>query len=171
MSSGSAFRREVAAEEAFARLVAEHERSMLRVAYVIARDEDVARDAVQAAWAIAWRRVHTLRDPDLIGGWLVTIAANQTRSALRRRRRRARLEVATPPEITTDDQPAGQDALVDLESALGRLEHGDRLLLALRYVAGLESAEIAGHLGISASGVRSRLARLRERLRVELGHG
>jgi DNA-directed RNA polymerase specialized sigma24 family protein len=38
----------------------------------------------------------------------------------------------------------------------------------MRYVAGLDSSEIARQMGISASGVRSRLARLLERLREDL---
>jgi RNA polymerase sigma factor (sigma-70 family) len=46
----------------------------------------------------------------------------------------------------------------------------DRRLLALRYVAGLDSTQIATHLGLSASGVRTRLARLLDRLRVDLDH-
>jgi DNA-directed RNA polymerase specialized sigma24 family protein len=38
----------------------------------------------------------------------------------------------------------------------------------MRFAVGLESAEIARELGMSASGVRSRLARLLERLRADL---
>jgi len=60
--------------------------------------------------------------------------------------------------------------LVDLERALGRLEPDDRRLIAMRYVAGLDSTEIAAQLGGSASGVRSRLARLLDRLRTDLDH-
>jgi DNA-directed RNA polymerase specialized sigma24 family protein len=46
---------------------------------------------------------------------------------------------------------------------------GEQLsLLAMRYVAGLDSTEIARHLGISASGVRSRLARTLAQLRADL---
>ena len=58
--------------------------------------------------------------------------------------------------------------VVDLGRALRGLSPDDRRLLALRFVAGLSSDEIAGHLGLSASGVRSRLARLIDRLRAEL---
>jgi RNA polymerase sigma factor (sigma-70 family) len=58
--------------------------------------------------------------------------------------------------------------LVDLERALGGLSLDDRRLLALRYVAGLDSTVIASRLGMSASGVRSRLSRTLERLRREL---
>jgi DNA-directed RNA polymerase specialized sigma24 family protein len=42
--------------------------------------------------------------------------------------------------------------------------------LALRYVAEFDASEIGRALGLSGSGVRSRLARLLARLRLELDH-
>ncbi len=45
----------------------------------------------------------------------------------------------------------------------------DRTLLALRYVAGFDATEIGAAIGMSASGVRSRLSRLLDRLRMEVG--
>jgi RNA polymerase sigma factor (sigma-70 family) len=57
---------------------------------------------------------------------------------------------------------------VDLERALRKLGPDDRALIALRFVAGLDSTEIAVQLGISASGIRSRLARVLDRLRSDL---
>jgi len=50
------------------------------------------------------------------------------------------------------------------------LDPDERTLLALRFGAGLDSSQIAAQLGMSASGVRSRLSRLIDRLRVDLGH-
>jgi len=58
-------------EAAFARLVALHHPSMVRVAWVIADDPDIALDAVQSAWAIARRDLARLRDPTRVGSWLV----------------------------------------------------------------------------------------------------
>jgi DNA-directed RNA polymerase specialized sigma24 family protein len=52
---------------------------------------------------------------------------------------------------------------------MAALEPSDRALVALRYVAGLDSFELATALGMSASGVRARLARILDRLRLELG--
>ena len=66
--------------------------------------------------------------------------------------------------------PADRIGTVDLARALGGLKPDDRTLLALRFVAGLDSTEIAAQLHLSPSGVRSRLARLIERLRTELDH-
>jgi RNA polymerase sigma-70 factor (ECF subfamily) len=154
---------------AFQRLVENHHASMARVAYVICGDPEAARDAVQAAWSIAWRRLRSLRDPDRVGTWLVAIAANEARGALRNDRRRVRLlDLARASEARDDADPAGLIHVLDLRTALSRLGPDDRVLLALRFVAAMDSSEIASELGISASGVRSRLSRLIERLRQEL---
>jgi RNA polymerase sigma-70 factor (ECF subfamily) len=157
-------------ETAFAWLVGEHHAAMARVAYAIAGDVEAAGDAVQSAWAIAWRRVGTLRDPSQIRAWLVAIAANEARQALRRQRGRSVVDVSTVIDARADADPAERIGTVDLDRALRRLKPDDRTLLALRFVAGLDSVEIAAQLGLSPSGVRSRLSRLIERLRTELDH-
>ena len=67
--------------------------------------------------------------------------------------------------------PADDINVVDLERALRSLDADDRRLLALRFAGGLDSNEISQYLGLSASGVRSRLSRLIDRLRSELDTG
>ena len=155
---------------AFAQLVAEHHAAMTRVAYVIAGDPAVAADAVQSAWSIAWQRIGGLREPSHVRAWLVAIAANEARQSLRRRRRRPIVDLSATLDRRGDGDPADAIHLVDLERALRRLDPDERALIALRYVAGLDSTEIATQLGGSASGIRSRLARLLERLRTDLDH-
>jgi RNA polymerase sigma factor (sigma-70 family) len=157
-------------EAAFTRLVAEHRESMARVAYVICGDAEATRDAVQSAWSIAWRRLPTLRDPDQVRPWLVAIAANEARQLVRTQRRRPVVDISETIQPEEGSDPAGQVGLVDLQRALADLTPDDRRLLALRYVAGLDSTEIARQIGLSASGVRSRLARLIARLRTDIDH-
>lgn len=157
-------------EAAFASLVSEHHASMARVAYVICGDAETTRDAVQSAWAIAWRRIGSVRDPSQIRAWLVAVAANEARQTMRRQRRIRYVDVAEAASLVGDDDPADRISVVDVRRALRGLTADDRALLALRYVAGLDSTEIAAHLGGSASGVRSRLARLLDRLRLDLDH-
>ncbi len=157
-------------EAAFARLVAEHHGSMTRVAFVIVGDPAMAADAVQAAWAIAWQRLGGLRDPAQVRAWLVAIAANEARQSLRRGRRRPVIDLSGSFDRRGEGDPADAIGLVDLERALRRLKPDERSLIALRYVAGLDSIQIAAQLGGSASGVRSRLSRILERLRTDLDH-
>jgi RNA polymerase sigma factor (sigma-70 family) len=157
-------------EAAFTRLVFEHRGSMARVAFVICGDPEATRDAVQSAWSIAWRRLHTLRDPDQVRSWLIAIAANEARQVIRGQRRRPVVDISDAIQHGAGGDPADAIGLVDLQRALAHLKPDDRRLLALRFVAGLDSTEIARHTGISASGVRSRLARLIDRLRSDIDH-
>lgn len=158
-------------EAAFAQLIEAHHASMARVAYVICGDAEVTRDAVQAAWATAWRRLSDVRDPSRIRSWLVAVAANETRQVMRRERRASIVDLSAIPEPTSDDDLSNRIATMDLARVLRGLKPEDRALLALRFVAGLDSSEIAVELGGTASGIRSRLSRLIERLRDDLDAG
>ena len=158
-------------EAAFARLIAEHNTAMARVAYVIVGDRESTLDAVQSAWTIAWRKIGSLRDPGQIRPWLVAIAANEARQQRRRERRVTVLDISHAMNRAGSEDPGVDPAVVDLERALRRLSPDDRRLLALRFVAGFDSSEISRQLGLSASGVRSRLARLIDRLRIDLDSG
>jgi RNA polymerase sigma-70 factor (ECF subfamily) len=157
-------------EAAFTRLVAAHHASMARVAYAIVGEVDAADDSVQAAWSVAWRRLRDLRDQGAVGPWLIAIAANEARQTVRSRLRRPVVDLSAVSEPSTGGDPADRIETVDLARVLQRLGADERMLLALRFVGGLESNEIAAHLGLSASGVRSRLSRLLDRLRGELDH-
>lgn len=165
----SSIARAVAGDEvAFARIVAAHHADMARIAYFVCGDLDVAEEAEQAAWIVAYRRLRDLRDPDRLRPWLMSIAANEARQLARGRRRR------TIREIPTIDAARSRDidhaALIDLADALSRLDPRDRAIVGLRYVAGFDSAEIGRALAISATSVRVRLHRLLERLRKDLSH-
>jgi RNA polymerase sigma-70 factor, ECF subfamily len=155
-------------EAAFTRIVASHHADLLRIARVVCGDIDLAAEASQAAWAVAWRRLPELRDPSRLRPWLMTIAANEARQLLRSRGRRRLREIARV-DPTAPAADAGVAARIDLANALATLDSRDRTLLGLRYLAGLDSPEIARQVGMSATAVRSRMSRALERLRKELG--
>jgi RNA polymerase sigma-70 factor (ECF subfamily) len=153
---------------AFTQIVATHHTDLLRIAQVICGDVDMADDAAQAAWAIAWRRLGSLREPASLRPWLMSIAANEARQMIRHRSRSKVREILVEDEGARFDASAA--ARLDLGRALAAIDPGDRQLLALRYISGLESAEIGREVGMSATAVRSRLARAIRRLRTELDH-
>jgi RNA polymerase sigma-70 factor (ECF subfamily) len=155
-------------QAAFGRLVEQHQVVMARVAFVILGDRSLAQDATQAAWVAAWKRLGSLRDPRRVRAWLVAIAANEARQQVRRRGRTTVVEIDPQvPSGARSDPAIGIDRL-DLVRALAELSPDDRALLALRYVAGLDAAELGAATGRSASGTRARLSRLTARLRTEL---
>lgn len=158
--------------EAFTRIVAAYHRDMVRVAFTIVGDIDAADDAVQQAWSIAWRQLRTHREDASLRSWLLKIAANEARQAVRHSSRRSVREIAVDEVTWPTDDTLGSDApsRLDLADALSRLSVDDRTLLALRYGADLTSDDIARILGGTATGIRSRLSRLLHRLREELDH-
>ncbi len=182
LSSASRFLHDAAKgdEDAFAAIVEAYNEDMLRVAFAICGDGWLAQDAAQDAWHKAWRKLSSLKDAGSLRAWLLAVVANEARQVRRRQRRKRFFELR--PNSGGDDDlmlniPARIDDTqqrehhADLSAALSTLNDRDRMLVALRYVAGLQAPEIATAIGLSPSGVRSRLARALVKLRKELDYG
>lgn len=153
---------------AFTRIVLAHHDDMVRICQVITGDPEAAQDAAQAAWPIAWTKLRSLRDADRLRQWLMAIAVNEARQSIRRRRQIRMVTLDVADLEWADSDPAARAADADLLSAVRHLTADERSILALRFVAGFDAVEIGRALGLSASGVRSRLSRIVARLREEL---
>lgn len=153
-------------EAGFTALVGEHHGDLVRFAYAMVGDAEVANDIAQSAWAAAWRKRSQLREPDKVRGWLLTITANEARRSLRRRRLRRLISLTDESHRTV--QARAPEGEIDLIAALQRLAPRDREILARRYALGETSQEIAEQVGMSDSGVRVRIGRLLRMLREEL---
>ena len=89
-------------------------------AWLILRDPEQAKDAVQNALVRAWRDLPTLRDPDRFDAWLHRLVVHACIDEVRRLRRH-RIDVDLP-----DDR---RPRTADLESAIAdrdQLERGFR---------------------------------------------
>jgi RNA polymerase sigma-70 factor (ECF subfamily) len=158
-------------EVAFASIVDAHHEDMRRVCVVVIGSEEIADDAVEAAWSKAWVKLGSVRDPARLRAWLVSIAVNEARQLVRSRARRAMVEITVGQldDMTTEDSASSAIGRIDLRRALEKLDADDRALLAMRYVAGFDATELAYATGRTPSGTRARLARLLDRLEKELG--
>jgi RNA polymerase sigma-70 factor (ECF subfamily) len=131
-----------------------------RVARLILRDPELARDAVQEALIRAWHDLPGLRDPDRFDAWLHRLTANACFDQARRRRRRV-IEV----ELDSIDGPTIGDAvgaLADRElvdAAMRRLDEHGRAIVVLHYFIGMPLTDVAATLGIPIGTVKSRLHR------------
>lgn len=137
---------------AFARIVRLHRSDMLRVAFVVTGDETLALRAVAASWPLASSRLGRLRQPARLGPWLCAIAAQEARAAVGRHRDRPVLLVGPAP------------ADPELAAGLAGLSADDRLLLALRDLAGSTPDELAGGTGSRSGEVLARLEAIEGRL-------
>jgi RNA polymerase sigma-70 factor (ECF subfamily) len=138
-----------------------------RVARLILRDPELARDAVQEALIRAWHDLPGLRDPERFDAWLHRLTVNACLDMVRRRRRRV-IEV----ELDPLDAPVVGDlagALADREvvdAAMRRLDERGRAIVVLHYFLGMPLTDVAATLGIPIGTVKSRLHRALGEMRV-----
>ena len=73
-------------------------------------------------------------------------------------------------ELTDDNEPDNEFAFenIELKQAIENLEPQDRIILSMSVLEGYTSEEISEICDINANTVRSRLARIKKRLRLEL---
>src|SRR5437763_8736287 len=139
-------------------------------AYVLTllRDSAAAEDVTALAFERAYRRRRTFdRRRGEERAWLFGIARNAALDELRRRRRVSAL-VAEPADdgLVADDDGA-EVALrrTAVPAALAELPAREREVVALKFHAGLSSAELAGVPGVSESNAGTLLYRTMEKLR------
>jgi RNA polymerase sigma-70 factor, ECF subfamily len=139
-------------------------------AYVagLLRDRSAAEDVTALAFERAYRR-RSKFDPERGTGrsWLFGIARNAALDELRRRGRHAEL-TADPEDVGAPAPDDAADAALrrtTLRAAIATLSARERELVALKFFAGLQNAEIARVIGTTESNAGTKLHRVVEKLR------
>lgn len=125
-------------------------------------------DVVQDVLLAGWRHRASFRGDAALGTWLVRIALHTVQNHVRRTARRRRLFAwfaAGPAEPLAPTEPAGDERVQRLHTALANLPHADREVLVLRYLEQRDTAEVAALLDLSRAAIDARLSRARARLR------
>jgi RNA polymerase sigma factor (sigma-70 family) len=127
-------------------------------------------DVVQACWVALLESLHTLREPEAVGAWLVTTARRQS---LRMRQREVRERVTDTPYFA--DLPAGDclesivveaERVTVLREAVRRLPGRQRALLQAMIAAPDHSyADVSNRLGMPVGSIGPTRERGLERLR------
>jgi RNA polymerase sigma-70 factor, ECF subfamily len=158
--------RQPAAIAAFYDLHAEHVHRLL--ARILGSDQDL-RDVHHDVFVRALGSIDDLRDPACLKAWISSVAVLTARTCLQRRARRWWLRFMPPEDLAEVDTRSGvQDteageALAATYRVLSILPADERIVFALRFVDGMELAELAGACGVSLATVKRRLARAEER--------
>jgi RNA polymerase sigma-70 factor (ECF subfamily) len=180
-------RLKVGDEEAFVTLVGRHNLALFFVARSFVSTDAIAEEVVQDTWMAVVRGLGNFEGRSSIKTWLVKIAINRARSTGIRESRTLPLsgyEAAvdpdrfdksghwiTPPEHFIED---AEDRVIAgllserIRSSLEDLPEGQRQVVTLRDVEGLDSKEVCHLLEISAVNQRVLLHRGRSRLRQDL---
>jgi len=139
------------------------------------REPADADDVVQRIFLQVHRALPTLRDPSRLQAWLFQTARRAIADHYRTPAYRRELPVGTtaedlpddarPVESDADEASALQELAGCLRPLLARLGTRDRDALRLIDVEGLTQVEAARRLGVSVSGMKSRVQRARGRFR------
>ena len=167
--------------DAWEDLVREQLPRLLAVARRILRDEEGARDAVQEAFAAAFRNLDGFAGHAAVPTWLHRITVNAALMRLRSRRSRpeesldellpqfepdgrhkARPQSGAAPQ---DEQLCREETRRLVRQAIDRLPEAYRTVVLLRDIGELDTAEAAELLGVSSGVVKVRLHRARQALR------
>lgn len=155
-------------KQAFVEIVARNQAMVCSIALSIVGDFAASEDVAQEAFLNAWRKIHELREPEKLGGWLRQIVRRAALGYCRRHQRHDALEDA--PDLPDCSPGPGERAASAEESALVqnalmRLPELYREPLILYYREHQSAKVVAEALEISEDAVRQRLARGRELLR------
>jgi RNA polymerase sigma-70 factor, ECF subfamily len=157
--------------EAFARLVAMHQKSVRAcVAVRVATPHD-ADDIAQEVFLIAHRKLVELDAGQPLGPWLRTVAFFLLKNHQRKIQRSPITSVEHIAELAdhamVEEQPDDNDEarMAAMQHCLGKLDGGAREMVRLRYEEDLPLAEIGARLNRKHSALTMALHRLRQSLR------
>jgi RNA polymerase sigma-70 factor (sigma-E family) len=157
-------------EEEFRDFVAARGQALLRTAYLLTGDRQLAEDLVQAALEKVYPRWGTIRVAAAAEAYVRQVMYREQVSLWRRRRVPEVLTLAVPePRRAGDD---GHERVADrmvLRQALLQLGRRQRAVVVLRYFEDLTEQQVADVLGISVGTVKSQSHKALAHLRTTCG--
>ncbi len=157
-------------EDAFAELVRRYERRVIKTLYQVVGNLEVARDLAQETFLRVYRSLDQFDTSRRFGPWLFRVAVNLATDWMRRGRHLSVMNQATQrgleprPAVTRPE--ADQRALIqEVRHVLMMLPENYRIVLVLRELQGLSTAEIAAITGRKEATIRWRLGQARQMFR------
>lgn len=138
----------------------------------VCKNPELAADATQDTFLLAFARVNQLRDTSKLRPWLYAIARNECLRQIRSNKREADLDSA--PEVadmnaTLDTGLNAEDARGLIDAAFEGMNQADREALDLALRQDLDNASIAQVLGVSDNNAAAKVSRAKAQLEVAVG--
>jgi RNA polymerase sigma factor (sigma-70 family) len=156
----------------FEQFFREHYSVVVRIAFAVVGDADLAQDVAQDVFVAALSRFPDPADSDHAGAWVRVAAAHTALNAIRgerRRQRRQQLSPAEPAPAGPEEKVLERESRAEVRRALSRLPRRAATVLVLRH-NGLSYAEVAKAMNVTVGQVGTMLRRAESALRKELTH-
>lgn len=156
-------------EAGFGSRVAENQRRVFHIAYGVLGNSADAEEVAQETFMRAYRKFHSLREPEKFRAWVNRIAfrlaLNRQRGVRRQLTRDTAWHAHGPDESVDGMRTAEQNVLVErLRTEIDGLPEKLRSVLQLSIVEDMDASDVGVVLGIPAGTVRSRLHAARKLL-------
>jgi len=163
-------------EDAIGHLFRQYELGVYRLALSIVDDPAEATEITQETFISALKALQKYQEKQSFKAWLYTIAVNCSRSHLRKRRAREKLQATLTHifRVEFEKQTMPEEAFVQNEKeaalwkSLNQLDDHLRIVVVLRYFHELPVREISEILSIPEGTIHSRLHNAREQLRMAM---
>lgn len=163
-------------EDAFACLIGKYEKQVHVHAWRKTGDYHIAEDITQETFLQVYQKLETLEDSTQFSRWLYAIVNNLCNAWFRKNQIKTEsLEETDISEIETEaysQYVAAEHAKTTTEAQrdlvrklLAKLKESDREVITLHYFEEMTSSEIGTYLGVSENTVKSRIRRVRQRLK------
>ena len=162
-------------DEAFTRLVEEHQTHVYNLCYRMLGEPEAAEDAAQETFLRAYQNLHRYDQSRSFATWLLSIGAHYCIDRLRRRKLAVfsvdeenddgtSFEIADASSPDPEAETVKHEERDRLHILLKDLDDTDRAAVIMRYWYDYSEVEIAEALRLTVSAVKSRLHRARRAL-------
>lgn len=162
-------------DEAFTKLVEEHQTHVYNLCYRMLGEPEAAEDAAQESFLRAYQNLQRYDQSRPFATWLLSIAAHYCIDRLRRRKLSvfsideenddgSTFEIADPASLDPEAESVKHEERDRLHGMLKDLDETDRAAVIMRYWYDYSEVEIAESLRLTVSAVKSRLHRARRSL-------
>ena len=162
-------------DEAFTKLVEEHQTHVYNLCYRMLGEPEAAEDATQESFLRAYQNLHRYDQSRPFPTWLLSIAAHYCIDRLRRRKLSvfsmdeenddgSTFEIADPASPDPEAESVKHEERDRLHGMMKDLDETDRAAIIMRYWYDYSEVEIAESLRLTVSAVKSRLHRARRSL-------
>lgn len=146
-------------EQAFLGVIHLHKDTLYRTAFAFLKNEHDAIEAVQEVTVRAYKKIHTVKEPNYLKTWLVRIMMNYCQDQLRLKKRYIASEQLK--EMGTSENYTS----LEIEEALAVLSDKEQRLIHLMYFQDTKIKDIAIVENIPEGTVKSRLHKALRTLR------
>jgi len=152
----------------FEEIIAQHKGILFKIALNYCQNETDRQDLIQEMMIQIWQSLHKYNRQFKMSTWLYRISLNVAISFYRKNTTRIDHQMVLKEQVTEssiEDSTEKNRQLYLLQQFINELREIDKALMIL-YLEDKSHAEIAQILGISVSNVGTKIARIKEKLRI-----